>query len=307
MILYYMDKSKYKSGKDYTICKKVEIWLSKHKFYEKSITRKIIAAVLAIDCHSIIMLNVRNHCINVRTGECFYKIQIYSNNIKMDLKNRKLFYGYSHLLVSPIKIYRKKPLIIAMPILEKRSSLNEKASCYILDILKEKSYQTKFKVNDYPLISMGLSILGNYDYGKHLSESLYKYLLEQEGVIVRVGVVHGDFHRENIMFRGRMPLLIDFDCSRENDIQSIDALYYILEEVRHKNGYKRPWLDEWLLVYQNIDVMYEYKCIDKVDIDLKFGLIILFLERIAQEQKLDCFDIENYKEMIKKIGYKLDK
>lgn len=307
MIRYYIDKNKFKSGKNYTVREKVDTWLKRHNFYETSITKKIIAIVLAIDYHSISMLNVRNHCMNVYTDKCFYKIQLYGDNVEMDLKNRRLFCGYSHLFISPIKVYRKKPLIIAMPILENRLPLNEKACCYILDILKEKSYQTEFKINEYPLINIGLRILGNYEYGKRIRENFYKYLLKQEGVLVRVGVVHGDLHRDNIMFRGNIPLLIDFDCSRENDIQAIDALYYMLEEVRHKNGYKRPWLDEWLLIYQNVNVVYMYKCVEKVDIDLKFGLIVLFLERIAQEQKLNHFNIENYKENIKKIGYKLDK
>ena len=63
-----------------------------------------------------------------------------------------------------------------------------------------------------------------------------------------MGIVHGDFHRNNIMRKGNIPVLIDFDCFRENDVQAVDALYYILEEVRYRNGYKKLWLEEWLLI-----------------------------------------------------------
>ena len=107
------------------------------------------------------------------------------------------------------------------------------------------------------------------------------------------------------MCKGSTPVLIDFDCSRDNDIQAIDALYYILEEVRHMHGYKKPWLDEWLLIYENINIMYRYRCSQQIDMDLRFGLIILLLERISQEQQFDFRFIEINKNSVKKVSRKL--
>lgn len=246
-----------------------------------------------------------NQCVNIFTSHYIYKFQLYGDNIKKDLKNRKLFsvYGQSSL-VSPIKVYKRIPLAIMMPILNQPIK-NEKAACHILNRLKEAGHKAVFQMEDYPLIMNGLNILDDCDSGRRISKKLRKYLQKQKGVMVRVGIVHGDFHRNNIMCKGSTPVLIDFDCSRDNDIQAIDALYYILEEVRHMHGYKKPWLDEWLLIYENINIMYRYRCSQQIDMDLRFGLIILLLERISQEQQFDFRFIEINKNSVKKVSRKL--
>jgi len=292
-------------GKKYIICRKTVNWLERHNFFKCSLTRKIIACVLGVDSYSIVKLSIRNRCINVFTNKYLYKFQLYGDNIKKDLKNRQLFYDCRQLLASPIKVHRRNPLTVMMPIL-KQEIVSDKVVCYILDILKELGHKTAFKMNEYPLVMDGLNVLVNCDC-KEISKKLREYLQEQEGVMVRVGIVHGDFHRDNIMFKGNMPVLIDFDCSRGNDIQAVDALYYILEEVRHKHGYRKSWLDEWLLIYKDINIMSEYSCIEQVDIDFKLGLIILFLERISQDQKFNYLFIKNNRHIIKKINYSLDK
>lgn len=292
----------------YFLQRKIDNWLNLKNIYINHITQKVITQILGIDSNLIKEINIRNRCMNVFTNDYLYKIQLYGDNIKKDLKNRNCISCYLLSLVSPIKVYKRIPLIIMMPIL-KQPIQNEKDACYILRRFKEIGYKKKFKLNDYPKIIDGLNTLKNCGYasGRRIGEELQKYLQKQEGTIVRVGIVHGDFHRNNIMRKGNIPVLIDFDCFRENDVQAVDALYYILEEVRYRNGYKKLWLEEWLLIYENIDKVYEYKCIEYVDIDFKLGLIILLLERISQDQQYDYLFIQTNESSIKKIKRKLIK
>lgn len=205
----------------------IDNWLRIHNVCNNVITKRIFARVLHIDMKSINSLNIRNRCVNVLTSNYLYKIQLYGDNIRKDLRNRKLFSVYEQTLMSPLKIQKRIPLTIMMPILRPPAK-NEEAACYILNKLKEVGHEAVFSVNDYPLLMDGLKILKSCDGGRKISEKFYKFLQEQKGAIIRVGIVHGDFHRDNIMCKDNMPVLIDFDCSRNNDIQAIDALYYIL-------------------------------------------------------------------------------
>lgn len=275
-----------------------------YKFFNSWIAKKIFGRILQIDTRTISSITVNNRCINIFTDHDFYKFQLYGDSIKKDLRNRKLFPVCDQSILSPIKVYKRTPFTIIMPIL-KQPINHEEAACYILCKLKKSSYKTAFKVEDYPFIMEGLSILKKSDSGKLISEKLFEYLQKQRGSIVCVGIVHGDFHRDNIMCKGSLPVMIDFDCSRKDDIQAVDALYYILEEVRRKNKYNNPLLEDWLLIYKNIDMMYGYKCIEYADIDLKFGLIISLLERISQEQRYDCCFINKNENSVKKISYAL--
>lgn len=277
-----------------------------YKYIDNKITRRIAAKILHIDKRLIKDLNIRNQCANIFTDRYLYKCQLYGDSIGRDLRNRKLFSDYKKSgMISPIKVYRKKPLTIIMPILKPPVNYEEASWC-ILDKLKESSHKIAFRVENYPLIMDGLRLLRKCDSGKVLSEKLYEYLKKQQGSIVRVGIVHGDFHRENILYKSNLPVLIDFDCSREDDIQAVDALYYILEEVRRDNEYKKSLLEDWLLIYENVDMIYGYKCMKQVDIDLRFGLIIFFLERISQEQRYNCRFIDEQENSIKKISYILN-
>ncbi len=295
-------------GKRYIWQRKIDYWLCAKKIYTSHITKGVVAKILGIDSNLIKDISIRNRCINVFTSDYLYKFQLYGDNIKIDLKNRNRFSYYMLPLMSPIKVYKRIPLTIMMPILE-RPIDNEEMACYILNRLKVVGHETVFKLNNYPFIMDGLNTLRNCRYvsGRRIGEELQKYLQKREGIMVRAGIVHGDFHRDNIMCKGNIPVLIDFDCFRENDVQAIDALYYILEEVRHKNGYKKPWLEEWLLTYENIDMVYNYKCIEYVDIDFKFGFIILLLERISQDQRYDYLFIQSNERIVKKIKQKLIK
>ena len=295
-------------GKRYILQRRIDNWLYTKNIYTSNITKKAVARILGIDGNIIKDIGVRNCCINVFTRDYLYKIQLYGDNIKKDLKNRNCISYYGLSIISPIKVYKRIPLIVMMPIL-KQIIENEKGACYILRKLRETGCKKVFKLNEYPLITDGLNTLINCGYvsGRKVGEELQKYIQKREGIMVRVGIVHGDFHRDNIMCKGNKPVLIDFDCFRENDVQAIDALYYILEEERHKNGYKNPWLEEWLSIYEDTDKMYEYKCIEYVDIGFKLGLIILLLERISQDQRYDYLFIQSNERIVKKIKQKLIK
>ncbi|HBI59674.1 MAG TPA: hypothetical protein DDY31_00425 [Lachnospiraceae bacterium] len=283
---------------------KIERWLNIHDGFDKKNTKKMLAAFLHISESSIMSLSVRNRCINIYTDDYMYKIQLYGDSIKRDLNNRKYFLNQRIKLLAPVKIYKKHPLVIKTPILKQSYSTSEAAD-YLLGKLSDHGYMKAFRVNDYPLLIAGLMILETYVYGKYVSKKISEYFQRKSTSMVRAGIVHGDFHRGNIMFKNNRPVLIDLDCARACDIQAVDALYYILEEERHKHGYQEIWLVEWMILYDNLQVIYKYRCSKWVDMDLKFGLIVLLLERIAQDQNYDPLFAENNKKVIRKINLKL--
>ena len=59
------------------------------------------------------------------------------------------------------------------------------------------------------------------------------------------------------------------------------------------------------MAIENINIMYRYRCSQQIDMDLRFGLIILLLERISQEQQFDFRFIEINKNSVKKVSRKL--
>lgn len=280
--------------------KKINKWILKHNIYNRIIVKMIIAFLLHIDVNFITDLMVRNGCVIIFTNKYIYKIQIYGNHIKSDLNNRKKFPKQVIPLLVPIEICKMHPMIVRMLVL-KQSNVNEEAANYILNELKKTGHQKKFKMSDYPLLVEGCKILKKCTYGEQANKNIERYL-QKDTPIVRVGIVHGDFHRGNILYKGNRPVLIDFDCSRECDIQAIDALYYVLEEERHKHGYMESWLEEWKLLYENSQVVYEYKCSEQIDVNLKFGLVVLLLERLAQDQSMNDEFTERNKTVLRRIN-----
>lgn len=225
-------------------------------------------------------LRIINHCMIVFTSENIIKIQLFGDNLDRDLRGRELFYSKDKSLVSPMEVQKKIPLSISMPILEKPQNYDEAAD-YILKEMKKFGNIISFKICDYPLLEAGLDILEKGENGKKAKEKVYTFLHRREYSPVRVGLVHGDFHRGNIMYMNGKPILIDFDCARENDIQAVDALYYILEEK--SISHNKKWLEYWISIYIDSSNVNTHICFQHADVEIKFGLIILLLERIAQD------------------------
>lgn len=279
-------------------------WLKKHGIYNCKIFKRILAILIKIDFDSINSITVSHQCANIFTSAYLYKVQLCGDSIKRDLYNRKHVFHHSKSILSPIIIYKRHPLSVRMPIL-KYANANEETADYILNEMEREGYEKPFKVADHTLLKKGLNILKSCDHGLQAEQKLDEYLREKEGIGIRTGIVHGDFHRRNIMYRAKRPVLIDFDCARDCDIQAIDALYYILEEVRYKRGYRRSWLEEWLYIFENTDVVYDFKLMKHVDIDLKFGLILLLLERMAQDDQVTGLFVKENFDIIRKINQRL--
>lgn len=287
--------------KKYILQKTIDEWFRVHNLYNGKVIKLVAAKILRINSQTITNLSVTNRCMNVFTKRYLFKIQLYGNNVERDINNRKFFSSHAKSLVSPINIYEKKPLTFVMPLLDK-PILYDESACYILNELAKCGHKVTFKIRDYSLINVGLNIIRDCEYGELARKRIYKYLREKEGVQIRVGLVHGDFHRGNIMHMDGKPILIDFDCARENDVQAIDALYYVLEEVGYKHRHSESWLGYWISVYKNIASIEEHICLEQVDVDLKFGLILLLLERLAQDVQYDYSFVSSKRDAINKIN-----
>ena len=291
----------------HTLQKRIDSWIRKNKVYDKDITKNILSKILGIKKAEITDIEVRCCCANVFTQKFVYKIQLYGDSIIRDLKNRKLFALYDKDLLCPIRIKHRKPLIVVMPRLTEITAYDE-AAYFVLERLKEYGCDTVFKIEDYPLVVYGLNILKCCPEGIELRKTLYHYLRGKEGTVLRTGPVHGDFHRGNIMAANGKLLLIDFDSFKDNGVQAVDALYFILEEVRYKGGHRKSWLEEWLYLYKNIkEIQHEYKCIKQVDIDLQLGLILLLLEWLVLQQQHEEKFIIIQKDSIRRINRTIER
>lgn len=284
------------------IIKKIYCCFKRQGFFEKRISYRVFAVVLHIKYESLVSLDARGNCINIFTKDFLYKMQVYGGSVKRDLYNRGLFAELDESIISPAKVERNHPYTIKMPILESARINDEEVVKYILDKMGRMGYETQFKMQNYTFLIEGINILECYKNGTKAAKRLRKYIQQKEGTNVREGIVHGDFHRGNILYRGGRPVLIDFDSARQRDIQDVDALYYILEEERYENGYRRSWMDEWLKIYKNTSIIYKYRYLGQVDIELKFGLILLLLERLAQNQRENNSFAEQNKAVLEKIN-----
>lgn len=298
-------RTKY-STKKYVLYRKIEGWINIYNVCNRNFTKRVLEKILHINVCSIEALSVRNQCVNVFTNNYLYKVQLYGDNLKKDLENRILFCDKRIPLLSPVNVYKKYPFVVKMPILD-QMDVDDASVTYIFNELKKSGYEAEFRMKDYPLIIEGLSILKSCSYGVQTVKKIKKYLWGKEGIKVRVGIVHGDLHRGNIMYKDGRPLLIDFDCVRYCDVQDIDILYFMLEEIRHQHGYKKTWLDEWLQVYENTKEIQEFSFLGQIEIDLKFGLILLCLERLAQNYRENSLFVKQNKKSIRNINWKLYK
>lgn len=283
------------------IIKKIYYTFKKKRFFEKKISYKVLALILHIKCESIVSLEARGDCITIFTKDFLYKMQIYGESVKRDICNRKLFFDFEGSMISPIKVKKNHPFTIKMPILD-CARTNEEDVKHILEELRKTGSETPFRMQNYPLLIEGINIIGYSRSGERAVKKLQTYFKEKEGTLVREGIVHGDFHRGNILYRGERPVLIDFDCARQRDIQDIDVLYYILEEERYKNRDRRPWMNGWLKIYKNTSIIYKYKCLEQIEIDLKFGLVLLLLERLAHNHREDDSFVKQNKAVLEKIS-----
>lgn len=97
-----------------------------------------------------------------------------------------------------------------------------------------------------PEVSAGMQVLADL-YGADIVPLLEARLarLASAGTC-NVGFAHGDFHSRNIMLDGAGAVrLIDMDCMRQDGIQELDAVNFVLEEQWSRSG--RQW-------YEQIDV-----------------------------------------------------
>lgn len=143
------------------------------------------------------------------------------------------------------------------------------------------------KASDFEEVINGAGIISNI-YNAEMANAILKDLNNYlQGIKVPVGLRHGDFHPGNIFkdANGR-PMLIDLDSIRENNIQSIDPVYYCVEVM--KSSTNGEWYD--LLHQINSDPRIEQQLTDLLQ---KFGVkhsyqeVLLFaLDRIGFETSI---------------------
>ena len=211
-----------------------------------------------------------------------YKIENIGTPVKNDLENRRKIFNNMYP-ASTAQVIREKPLTICMERLYEKSVLNADAQ-ELLRFFKKKGKSIQRDYHSYEGVCLGLKSLEYYN----IELMDQKQLIDQIERIckkpIRAGVVHGDFHQGNIMFDGNNKIyLIDFDYSRENDIQAYDAFYYVFERERANTC--DSWLTFWQKVYNKEWHLDDYKDIFEEAIDMSFEdiMIIFFIERLGGE------------------------
>jgi thiamine kinase-like enzyme len=265
------------------------------KYIRDFLTKIYIGIIIGIPFYKIEKMRHINRyyssVIIVWTKEVVYKLDFSKRSLKYDINNRKKVF-HNKYPASDMWIVRNSPLIIGMKrLMHKYTTVNEIEK--LLLILYEKSKLVTKPYWKYEEIVEGMMALDFY----HISIERKKQLINIINRIceqpIRLGKVHGDLHEDNILYDEKGKLyLIDFDCSQKNGIQAYDALYYVFEKERRKNG-NISWLRFWMRFYEEkYDLIDKYKDYFDKFIDIQFSdiMVIFFVERLGKENKLGKID-----------------
>lgn len=96
---------------------------------------------------------------------------------------------------------RKKPFVICMERLDKRDVKNEDA-LKLLRVLKSRGKLVQRSYDAYKEIAMGLEALEYYEIDLTSKLKVIDRIRQVCHKPIRAGVVHGDFHQGNILYRG---------------------------------------------------------------------------------------------------------
>lgn len=229
-----------------------------------------------------------NGAFNIFTNYNIYKIEIKFNTVRKDINNRKIVFNNDYNIISKIDILSEFPLCFKSKLL-KPPKKSDDAVIYVLEKLFDMGEKSKINILKFKYILLGLTTLYAFSIPKSIIEKII-YILEYESsdALLSVGPVHGDLHAKNILIGEQgTPVMIDFDCSRKYDIQAMDALYYIIE--REREGTSLNWLQQWIKIVERpsiIEKKYPIIALKYIDINIKLGLLIFFIERIGQEKEL---------------------
>lgn len=256
-----------------------------NKILKNNYGLKILSSIfLGIQLSEINSVSYIHGCINVYTDKSFYKLQLCGKGLELDIINRDKIYREMREDLYPIQILNKRLLCIRAPLCIRGKILDEHIEKIVCDFRKN-SRKVRFDYRRYYILKAGLERLDKCKNGIKARNLVCKYFERNCREYVHEGIVHGDFHSGNILFRNNEELvMIDFDCSRLRDIQEVDILYYYLQEAVSKYKNMLMWQSVWMYIFANISQLREVELIVKyIKMDLNLAWIILFIERIGQE------------------------
>lgn len=243
------------------------------------------SVILRIRIDEIIDVSLACGCINVYTKNDFYKVQFGGRSLELDIYNRSILYEIMPEYMYQYETVKKRPLCVRAPLCIK-ARISDRHIDEIVGEFRKYGSPVAFDYTRYESLKEGLVFLTKFANGIKAKHMLCQYFDNKHCEYVHEGIVHGDFHGDNILFdkNGKL-VLIDFDCLRVQDIQEVDILYYYLQKAAMKYQHRGEWLQVWLYVFLNISQLQKKKVILKyVELDLKLAWIILFIERIGQEK-----------------------
>lgn len=258
------------------------------KYFRIEILDKLLISYLCeVSVTNIQDYDLRPGNLMVFTDKMVYKVQLFGNNLDKDVCNRKQVFKNSYP-ANQIDILQDNPRIISYALLEKKE-VNFDDIVDLLLLLRKNGEVKGCIQNGFPKgIVNGLAVFDFYKINDKQKESIFVILNNICRKQIHMGIVHGDLHCDNVLYdeNGKC-FLIDFDCSREDDIQAFDAMYYIFEKERKTDNMN--WLLFWKILWRKKDeIEKKYHLFFEKLIDLTYEdiMIILFIERLGQEYLL---------------------
>lgn len=151
-----------------------------------------------------------------------------------------------------------------------------------------RKYSIKKNINpeEMPYVIKGLEVVKNlvddkiYQIIKITSENFLKNNL------FYVGFCHGDFHSLNLMKDKEKKYLIDLDCVRENSLQELDAIYFIIQKIIDDTS--GIWWYQALKIFKEkvySNIKYQNFLTQFLEADIFLLSLIYFLDRTGQDTK----------------------
>lgn len=247
------------------------------------LSRSLASRILGLSIKDIKWNRYANGCLSILTDDNYYKIQIVGDLLEKDLQNQIIFKKTLGEYIESCRILKKNPLCISMKRLYKSKNITETSLRQLFSSLREHSIESPFQFEKSKTLKHGIVCLRGIKNGIQLETILYGLFEKHRSDIVHYGVVHGDLHKQNILFdRNGDIKLIDYDSASSKDIQEIDILYYYLIDSLISNKDGARWYDVWYDYFSDSSKMKIKPMVKQyIGINIDFLWLILFVVMIG--------------------------
>lgn len=251
---------------------------------------------------------------NLLIENLFYKVAIRQKNLfKAEERTIETIYANYPDIAYIIPKYEYKNLFKRCILFRKSEVLEPiedeteqyQTASDFLRIFRKYSNQKKTTIDNMYNLKKGLDVIKYFAGEELFLKTAQKTEDFLQNNIFNIGFCHGDFHSKNLMKANGSKYLIDLDCIRENSIQELDAIYFVIQKIIDDTQ-DIWWFEACQLFSDIIEKNPKYRNFLQNFIDMNkipLFMLIYFLDRIGQDSKyLSLIDELPKKDIVKTLN-----